>query len=181
MGEHRLGERSQITSSSSHVQSVFGTRQRVNARALEATSYGPPECAHRQAVPAQLGAPSAWRRIQQILSSWQEHPEQRSSLRGKHATAASEPASNAGFRWAGESLSELAERLLGPFHCSLQPSRKHFHHRFYWHRRASVQRSGRCILHTVGTQVQRGQSLEYSARAFRGGRSATTPEAPKEG
>src|SRR5438132_5831396 len=47
-----------VTSSSSHVLSVFGTRQRVNARALEPTSYGPLECAHRQAVPAQRGDPA---------------------------------------------------------------------------------------------------------------------------
>src|SRR5205807_8292603 len=57
--------------------------------------------------------------------------------RRKHATAVSEPASTAGFRWAGEPLSELAEKLLGPFHCSRRPSRKHSHRHSCWHRRAS--------------------------------------------
>jgi hypothetical protein len=50
--------------------------------------------------------------------------EQRSSLRGKHATAVSELASTAGFRWAAEPLSELVERLPDPFRCSLRPSKK---------------------------------------------------------
>jgi len=36
-----------VTSSSSHVPSVFGTRQRVNERALKATSYGPLEHAYK--------------------------------------------------------------------------------------------------------------------------------------